>query len=136
MTSARRSCYSPPAFEERVCRHAFHLPAEPVRVDIHHCVVGLVCRAAQGVRYEDDAEAPVDSAHHGCEHADVCLAAGDDDGIDPGASQLLVQITPGPRGIDMLVDEAGGGGANRASSGTTSILSAPSSSMVIDAQCS
>jgi hypothetical protein len=121
------------AFEERVRRHAFHLLAEPASVDIHHCVVGLVRRAAQGVRHEDDAEAPVNSAHHGCEHADVGFAAGDNDSVRSCASQQLVQIAPGPGGIDMLVEEAGGR-ANRASSGTTSIMSAPSSSMVIDAQ--
>jgi hypothetical protein len=81
-----------PTFDERVCRHAFHLLAESVRVDIHHRVVSFVRRAAQGVRYEDHAEAPIDGAYHGCEHADVGFAAGDYDGVYAGAAQLLVHV--------------------------------------------
>ena len=90
-------------------RDGLDLLAEPIHVDIHHGVVGFIRRAAKSVGHEDDAEAPVDRAQHCGEHADVGFAAGDDDGVDTGAAQLLVQVAAGPGGIDMLVEGAGRG---------------------------
>jgi hypothetical protein len=41
------------------------------------------------------------------EHAHIPLAAGDDDGINSGPAQLLVQVGPGPRRVNMLVKNSG-----------------------------
>ena len=98
-----------PAFEKQFSRDGFDLLAEAVHIDIHHRVVGFIGRAAKCVGDEDDAKAPVDRAEHGREHADIGFAACDDDGVDPGAAQLLVEIASGPGRINMLVVCAGRG---------------------------
>src|SRR5689334_13823085 len=97
-----------PALKKRLHRDRLDLLSEPVHVDIHHRVVGLVSRTAKRVLDEDDAEAPVDCAEHGAQNADVSLAAGYDDRIYVGAAQLLVQVAAGPWRIDMLIEDFGG----------------------------
>jgi hypothetical protein len=78
-----------PAFEQRLGSDGFDLLSEAVHIDVHHGVVGFIRRTAKRVGDEDNAEAPVDRAKHGRQHADIGFAAGDDDGVDPGAAQLL-----------------------------------------------
>src|SRR6185369_6404786 len=98
---------SGPAGEEGLSRDGFDLLAKPVHVNVHHGVVGFIRRAAKSIGHEDDAEAPVDRAEHRRKHADVGFAARDYDRVDPGAAQLLVEVAAGPRGIDLLVEQAG-----------------------------
>ena len=98
-----------PAFKQGLRRDGFDLLAEAVHIDIHHGVVGFVRRTAKRIRDKDDAEAPVDRAQHGGQHADIGFAAGDDDGVDPGAAQLLVEVAPGPGRVDVFVEGAGRG---------------------------
>ena len=68
----------------------------------------LVSRAAKRIGDENDAEAPVDRAEYGREHADIGFAAGDDDRIDAGFAQLRVKIASRPGRVDVLVEDARG----------------------------
>ena len=83
-----------PAIEQGLRGDGFDLLAETVHVDIHHGVVGFVGRAAKRIGDEDDAEAPVDRAQHGGQHADIGFAAGDDDGIDPALRSCWCRSVP------------------------------------------
>ncbi|AHY49479.1 hypothetical protein BJS_02318 [Bradyrhizobium japonicum SEMIA 5079] len=59
----------------------------------------FVSRTAQCVSDKNDAVSPVDGAEHGGQHADIGLAAGDDDRINMSRAQLLVKIASCPRRV-------------------------------------
>ena len=67
----------------------------------------FVRRTTKRVRYEDDPESPIDRPEHRAEHTDIGFAAGDDDSVNPIASQQAVQVATDPRRIDMLVKYPG-----------------------------
>ena len=60
---------------------------------------------ADGIRDKHDAKAAVDGAKHRREHANIGLAAGDEQCIDVRTSKQGVELPFSPRRIDALVDQ-------------------------------
>src|ERR1700710_517568 len=72
-----------PALEQSVGRDRLHLLSVAAVGERQHRIMGLVVRAAEPVRDDDDTVAVVDGPQYSAQNTHVCLAARDHERVDP-----------------------------------------------------